>query len=391
PLLLLQICKAWREVALSIPALWDTICDTEFSDPQNMENAITTWFGRAGDCLPLSLDVSYTGERSTCMHSLIRRHASRLQFLTLGLDADCFSDLAGIQSFPRLRHLTLTSLDGVLEANGTQIPVFSDSPLLCHLEVEHLAPSRLMMPWSQLTKFTAASVALQECLGVLRLATSLEEFRRVDCPEEEEEGSIIGQPLMCHSDLNSLIVGAYDEADHNILQFLTLPRLEKLQFGGDYGSWTGPLNTAVLQFLSRTFSTLRTFTIGLSPKIPTEWFHITIHLTTLELVGPQYAADVIHALDRRNVPDFLPKLQTLVYSDCTSDQVDINLVNALNSRCANAVADTDTSCARLISFRLIWLQYERAGILPLVHVANLRALASRGMHIHVGTRDHNTF
>ncbi|KAJ7474787.1 hypothetical protein FB451DRAFT_276131 [Mycena latifolia] len=164
PLLLLKICKAWREVALSIPALWDTICDTEFGDPQNMENAITTWFSRAGS-RPLSLDVSYIGKRSTCMHSLIRRHASRLQFLTLGADADCFSDLAGIQSFPRLRHLTLSSFDGVLEANGTPIPVFSDTPLLCHLEVEHLPPSRLMMPLSQLIKFTATSVALQECLG----------------------------------------------------------------------------------------------------------------------------------------------------------------------------------------------------------------------------------
>ncbi|KAJ7474811.1 hypothetical protein FB451DRAFT_1088428 [Mycena latifolia] len=390
PLLLLQICKAWREVALSIPALWDTICDTEFSDPQNMENAITTWFSRAGS-RPLSLDVAYIGKRSTCMHSLIRRHASCLQFLTLGLDADCFSDLAGIRSFPRLRHLSLTSVDGALEANGTQIPFFSDSPLLCHLEVAHLAPSRLMMPWSQLTKFTAASVALQECLGVLRLATSLEEFRRVDCPEEEEEGSIIGQPLMCHSDLNSLIVGAYDDADHDILQFLTLPRLETLQFGGDYGSWTSPLNTAVLQFLCRTFSTLRTFTIGLSPTIPTEWFHITIHLTTLELVGPQYATDVIHPLDRRNAQDFLPKLQTLVYSECTSYQVDINLVDALNSRSIDAAAGTDTSCARLESFRLIWPEYEDVGTLPLAHMAALRTLASQGMYIHIGTRDRNTF
>ncbi|KAJ7474798.1 hypothetical protein FB451DRAFT_1464872 [Mycena latifolia] len=390
PLLLLQVCKAWRAVAVSTPALWDTIGETEFSNAENMENAITSWFGHAGS-RPLSLDITYIGERdSTHLHSLICRHASRLQSLALCIEDD-FSDLADIRPFPLLRHLTLISFGRMGEPNGIPIPAFGDAPLLRHLKIHNLPPSRLMIPWSQLTNFTATLVALEECLGVLRLATALEEFHRSCCPRAEQ-GSVIGPSLMCHSDLTSLTVDALDYyVDYDILQSLTLPRLEKLQVGGRFGEWTDLLNTVVLPFLHRISSTLRTFTVGLSPVVPTEWFHITTHLTTLELVRPQYATEVIHALDRRNAPDFLPRLQTLVYSECASDQVDINLVNALNSRCADAAADPDTSCARLESFRLIWPKYEPARTLALAHVASLRALASQGMHIHVGTCDHNTF
>ncbi|KAJ7474775.1 hypothetical protein FB451DRAFT_276007 [Mycena latifolia] len=390
PLLLLQVCKAWKAVAVSTPALWDTIRDTEFSNPENMENAITSWFGRAG-ARPISLDLTYFLKRESAhMHSVIRRHASRLQSLELCIAGD-FSYLADIRPFPLLRHLTLSSIGGMLDSSGTPIPVFGGAPLLRHLTVENLAPSRLMIPWSQLTNFTATLVALEECLGVLRLATVLEEFHRSSCPEAEE-GLVIGPSLMCHSDLISLTVDVSDDdVDYDILQSLALPRLEKLQLGGRFGQWTDLLNTVVLQFLSRTFSTLRTFAVGLSPTIPAEWFHITTHLTTLELVRPQNATEVIHALDRRNVPDFLPWLRALAYSESKSGQVDINLVNALNSRCADAAADPDTSCARLESFRLIWPEYDPAGTLPLAHAADLRALASRGMHIHIGTRNHNSF
>ncbi|KAJ7474824.1 hypothetical protein FB451DRAFT_1464943 [Mycena latifolia] len=390
PLLILQVCRAWRAIAVSTPALWDTIRTTESDNPKNMENAIKSWFGRAGSH-PLSLDFTYSGRRDSMhLHSLICRYASRLQSLELCSEGD-FSDLTDIRPFPLLRHLTLISIGGTLDSNGTPIPPFGSAPLLCHLEIHNLPPSRLMIPWSQLTNFTATLVALEECLGVLRLATALEEFHRSCCPGAEE-GSVIGSSLMCHSDLTSLTVDAGDYyVDYDILQSLILPRLEKLQVGGRFGEWTDLLNTVVLPFLHRISSTLRTFTVGLSPAVPTEWFHITTHLTTLELVGPQYATEVIHALDRRNAPDFLPRLQNLAYSECAPDQVDINLVNALNSRCADAAADTDTSCARLESFRLIWPEDEPAGTLPLAHVASLRALASQGMHIHIGTRNNNTF
>ncbi|KAJ6599996.1 hypothetical protein DFH09DRAFT_1021343 [Mycena vulgaris] len=391
PLLLLQVCRAWRAIALSVPALWDMIHDLECRVPEIMENLITTWFSRAG-ARPLSLELTYVGEsESFHMHSLIRQHASRLQFLDLYTDGNCFFDLADIRPFPLLRTLTLGSFNGMLKDTGTPIAVFSGAPLLRHLSLEAIAPSALLMPWAQLTKFVAIELSLHDCLGALRSATSLCEFERGFSTPEEEEESISDEPLFCHSRLNSLFIHANDGVDYNILEFLALPGLQELQLGARFGEWTEDLNTIVLDFLSRTFPTLRKFTVGMSPSVPIQWLHITTHLTTLDLIRPRTAREVVRALDRNNAPDFLPQLQNLTYSECTSDQVDTELLDALNSRCA---ADgTDPARAAIQSFRLIWPEYpnEPPTAIPPSPLASLRALVSRGMRIHVGTPDHNTF
>ncbi|KAJ6599991.1 hypothetical protein DFH09DRAFT_627888 [Mycena vulgaris] len=388
PLILLQVCRAWRAIALSVPALWDTLHDLECRVPEIMENLVVTWFSRAG-ARPLSLNLTYVGEsESFHMHSLIRQHASRLQFLDLYTDGNCFFDLADIRPFPLLRTLTLGSFNGMLKDTGTPIAVFSDAPLLRHLSLEAIVPSALLMPWAQLTKFVAIALSLHDCLGALRSATSLCEFVRFSTPEEE---SVSDEPLLCHSRLNSLFIHARGGVDYNILDFLALPSLQELQLGTRFGQWTEDLNTIVLDFLSRTFPTLRKFTVGMSPSVPIQWLHITTHLTTLDLICPRNACEVVRALDRTNAPYFLPQLQNLTYSECTSDQVDTGLLDALNSRCA---ADgTDPARATIQSFRLIWPEYPTAppANIPAPHIAPLRALASRGMRIHIGTPDHNTF
>jgi hypothetical protein len=151
----------------------------------------------------------------------------------------------------------------------------------------------------------------------------------------------------------------------------------------------------IVPFLSRVSGTLRTFSVGMSPTVPVQWFHPLTQLTTLELVrsmGLPFQTDLIRALDRRTLPDFLPKLQSFVFSDCGSDQVDDELLDALGSRCDA----TDAAHARLESFSLIWPTFDYkpeapAARLPLVNVLPLRALAGRGMRIHIGTRDQNSF
>ncbi|KAJ7655344.1 hypothetical protein B0H17DRAFT_1099256 [Mycena rosella] len=197
------------------------------------------------------------------MHSLILRHASRLQSLELFTHRDCFFELADIRPFPLLRDLMLGSFGGMLQSSGAPIPVFSGAPLLRHLSLEDMAPSALLMPWSQLTKFTGVLVSLQECLGVLRLTPSLCEFIRCNSPEDEE--ILIQDPPMHHSNINSLTIQASDEVDHDILEFLTLPRLQNFRLGDRFGRWTEELDDIILRFLSRTSATLRTFAIGLSP------------------------------------------------------------------------------------------------------------------------------
>lgn len=219
----------------------------EFDDPQQSKAFVTTWFSRAGT-RPLSLGIIYPPHtESAHLEFVIRRHSSQLQCLDIMANSSVFSDLRGIQPFPVLRDLPLCSLDNV--EPDAQIPLFRGAPLLRHLSLEGLPPSSLVMPWAQLTKLTAGLISLQECLGVLRLATSLYEFCRQGPPEEEEE-SVLGALPVCHSSLNPLAVYA-SNGDQDILHFLALPGLQKLKLGGRFTKRTSDLDPDVIQFLSR--------------------------------------------------------------------------------------------------------------------------------------------
>jgi hypothetical protein len=96
--------------------------------------------------------------------------------------------------------------------------------------------------------------------------------------------------------------------------------------------------------------------------------------------------DLFRALNRANEPQFLPKLESIVLSEFDSDDLDANLLKALDSRSTPA----DDGCTTLESFRLVWPNdtiSERSS-LP---VDKLDKLVVRGMKIHVGTQDKNYF
>ncbi|KAJ7288099.1 hypothetical protein C8J57DRAFT_1047328, partial [Mycena rebaudengoi] len=391
PLLLTQVCRDWRELALSTPALWDTIDEIEFDDPLEDEDFISKWFSRAGT-RPLSFGIIYPEHlESHHLESVIHRHASQLQWLDVMTHLNILSDFGAIQPFPVLSDLSLCFMSPN-EPIQSQIDVFCHAPSLRHLSLEGLPPSALNLPWAQLTKATLSFVSLTECLDFLRLATSLREFRREGPSEGEEDESVLGQSPLSHPSLTSLAVST-SSGDEGILHLLTVPGIQTLKLGG---RWTIhiDLDIVLVPFFSRTCTTLRTLKIPLSTRLPVHWFQLLTHLTTLELVHPAgltFSTGAIRALDRRSAPDLLPKLHTLVLSQCGSNRIDSDLLEVLGSRCD--VSDAER--ARLESFSLLWPKFavldDSVVRLPLLNVGPLRALAARGMRIHVGTRSQNSF
>ncbi|KAJ7315375.1 hypothetical protein DFH08DRAFT_1086903 [Mycena albidolilacea] len=394
PLLLTRICRDWRALAFSTPALWDTISEIEFGVHPRAEAVVETWFSRAGT-RPLSLGIICPKSLdSTCLESVILQHASQLQSLDVMTNSEVLCDFTAVQSFPILSNLMLSCLDDY-DNDEDHIQLFGihGAPLLRHLSLDGVLPSMVIMPWAQLTKMTLSLLPLWECLNALRWATSLHEFHRQGPPEEGQQ-STSEESSVHHSSLISLAISTSDW-DQDILPLLTLPRLQRLELGGRFRVHQTYMDIDIVPFLSRVSGTLRTFSVGMSPTVPVQWFHPLTQLTTLELVrsmGLPFQTDLIRALDRRTFPDFLPKLQSFVFSDCGSDQVDDELLDALGSRCDA----TDAAHARLESFSLIWPTFDYkpeapAARLPLVNVLPLRALAGRGMRIHIGTRDQNSF
>ncbi|KAJ7220928.1 hypothetical protein GGX14DRAFT_432445, partial [Mycena pura] len=396
PLLLTRICRDWRDLAFSTPALWDTITEIDFGVHPRAEAFVETWFSRAGTC-PLSLGIIASESLfSACLESVILQHASRLQSLDVMTNAEALCNLTAIPSFPILRNLELSNLDDYCDDEHDiqfiiQFIWINDAPILRHLSLDCVRPSTAFMPWTQLTKMTLSLLPLSECLIALRWATSLQEFCRRESRPEEGDQSTSEVSTMHHSCLISLAISSY--ADEDILPLLTLPCLQRFELGGHFAAYQTYLDADIIPFLSRVSGTLRAFKIGLSPTVPVQWFRPLTQLTTLELVRSMpFKTDIIHALNRRALPDFLPKLQSFVISSCGSDQVDDELLDALGSRCDA----TDAAHLKLESFSLIWPEFDYrpeapAVRLPLVNVLPLRALAGRGMRIHIGTRDQNSF
>ncbi|KAJ7037159.1 hypothetical protein C8F04DRAFT_1257386 [Mycena alexandri] len=400
PLVLTRICRQWRALAFATPALWDTITEIEFgysfglpSHPQP-EAFISTWFSRAGT-RPLSLGIICPDMlHSVCLELVILQHASRFQSLDVMAGLKVLSDFNGVQPFPLLSDLTLCSLHNHEEEGPIQLFDIQGAPALRRLTLENVHPSMVIMPWAQLTNMSLTSVSLGECLNALRWATSLHEFRRHSPPDEGKESTSEDTPTpVNHSLLTSLAISTDGDAD--ILPLLTLSRLQTLELGDRWRGYQRSLDIDIVPFLSRVSSTVCTLKVGMSPSVPLQWLHPLTQLTALELVRSVHLpskTDIIRALDRRTSPDFLPRLQAFVFSECRSDQVDDELLDTLGSRCDT----TDAAHVTLQSFSLIWPTFDYHSDapnarLPLVNVLPLRALAGRGMHIHIGTRGQNNF
>ncbi|KAJ7617201.1 hypothetical protein FB45DRAFT_1063716 [Roridomyces roridus] len=364
PLLLTQICRDWRSLAIATPALWDTIPQVEFGLTRgelHPEMIVNTWFQRAG-ARPLTLVIFYSElEDPTLLESVLHPHASRLRDLHLVCDLQTLFDFATIPSFPILRTLALSSIDVDEDVDGDdgQVVLFriDGAPLLVDLNLEHILPSMLVIPWAQLTKLTLGSIPHQKCLDVLRLVPALRDFGRKHSDELAQEDLPSDESLVTHPTITSLTI-QHPELDGNILPCLTLPQLERFELGSRLNVYQPFSNDYVVPFLNKIAGTLRTFTVGMSPSVPINWLNPLDQLTTLELAHPEdlpFQSHVIRALDRRTSPDLLPKLRAFVFFDCPSDAVNEELLDALESRLTvDAGPDnSEATYARLESFRLL--------------------------------------
>ncbi|KAJ7929109.1 hypothetical protein B0H13DRAFT_2543219 [Mycena leptocephala] len=378
-LLLLSICRAWRALALSVPALWATLdietLPSSRNAPEEMQEIVEAWFSRAG-ALPLSL---------TC------RHAPRLQTLNLCISSIGFSHLDDGIPFPLLQRLRLSNLTDPL---NTPLSTFIEAPQLRHVELDGIPPSSLILPWAQLETFSTEGIPAQECLDVLRAAPSLRKFE----PYRAFTDSFNDNPIILHARLTSfhLISG-----NPEIMRYLAFPALKDLCFS----SFSGLDDDILLPFLLRTRGSLRTFTISYGGRhllsLSIQWFRHMPHLTSLDLgdLELQSRVDFVRALNRQNERSFLPVLENLTLTWWDPDGVDTQLLDAVDTRCTARTETEDGHVAQmpLKSFRLIWLgEYPgcRATSLDLAnlvqrHGTAFRDLQRRGMGVHLGTKEKN--
>ncbi|KAF8208115.1 hypothetical protein K438DRAFT_1961632 [Mycena galopus ATCC 62051] len=222
PMVLASICRTWRTIALATPALWsklnvqfDHIPISVVLEPGLVEAFIDQWVSRA-EKHPLALDfTSWRDEPFTIsrLRTIIHLWSCRVRYLRLDIGDHDIHEL-------RLDSVAFPLPEGVVFASDAQeeATIFANAPQLHELTLESrwITPS-IALPLQRLTKFEGSMLDLE----LFTLAVDLTELKCSFEPREDESFTAV-----THLGLKSLTIGR--ESEEDILQYLTLPALQRL-------------------------------------------------------------------------------------------------------------------------------------------------------------------
>ncbi|KAJ6515247.1 hypothetical protein C8R45DRAFT_1139337 [Mycena sanguinolenta] len=380
PLLLLQICGAWRRVALSTPGLWVYLhlnlerLPIEMEDPE-LQQLISDWFDRAGSCrLSISMQgyIGMEGFGCEAISAVIQLYAPRLQDISLRLERRHLRHLAGIGPFPVLQRLliALPFLDDE-EDELSYLEIFSTAPQLHQLfYTEGTVPSMFSLPYGALSTLTCEKLRSEEFLDLLRSADLLKEFKCSVTLDDNDHLTFPTTPVT-HKHLRTLRLINYSST--HFIHLLRLPSLQDLtlQITNRAGNFPS--------FLAHSPSLQRFVTGAEIPALSVDWFSAMPGLTDImvSIPSPSFLLDFFSRLNRTYYQGFLPHLRSLAFIQCPHTCTLDKCVPALASRCS-----ANENRARLESFRHVWRDGDTEIEEPMV--AAFRALVEQGMEIHVG-------
>ncbi|KAF7302349.1 hypothetical protein HMN09_00868500 [Mycena chlorophos] len=162
PLLPASVCRRWRAICLSTPALWTSLRvflrDVDPTAQHQLADVLDLfelWLVRAGR-MPLDLVVERS-ERCQGLGpilELIYRHETILRSLELTLD-DALADPKLHHQLSKVEHIVLRprhALDGF--DSSVRVPAWRDAPRLRHADLSYMDVDNIELPWRQLTHLT---------------------------------------------------------------------------------------------------------------------------------------------------------------------------------------------------------------------------------------------
>ncbi|KAJ7844510.1 hypothetical protein B0H14DRAFT_3868301 [Mycena olivaceomarginata] len=339
PMVFLNICQLWRNIALSTPFLWAGIRLEFLPRGAKFAKLCRLWIDRART-LPLSFSLHGSLDRR--IEVLVQRYRVQLQNLKLFVrTGDDLQRLRMQGPFHSLRTLTI----GADETNSVE----------------------------------ADFLNADECLEILRTAPELVECAFDDVFYEQDIYSA-GSPLqsLTHTSLRALRLGmpqsraieGYHGNSAFILQYITLPSLEHLEIA-DFDITIHDF----ISFLTRSAPPLASLRMS--------------HRLELFYSNPDDEADDDSTPFRTflgvlgGAENFLPNLRNLTLWACFSKREDcVALISALTARRA-------APHAPLQSFRLIFPP-DGADTTPDGDIiVALRQFVNDEIQIHVGPQSHN--
>ncbi|KAJ7149554.1 hypothetical protein C8R46DRAFT_1125520 [Mycena filopes] len=256
PVLLSQICRHWREIALSTPRLWRAIKIvirvSGGKHPRALDR-LTTWLARSADS-PLSLHIHLARNFSFLrlfVHECVP-HRHRLEYLVVEGPFKLFSSLRG--DMPLLQSLTLTCPNHSSREPPTDI--FSGTPKLADVVLCTFDKRVMHLPLAQLTSLSVEFTSPPECTEVLRAAVNLVRCTFTIYTDRDETNTVPVIPVHHHR-LRHLTFRPVDgQVIDGLLRSLTLPGLQTLKIY-KYGFTL----TALAAFLDHSQCTLLEFRV----------------------------------------------------------------------------------------------------------------------------------
>ena len=341
-----HISHRWREIALSLPALWDNIPPINFymKSHSNLsyDRAITQLMERSGTSPTLKLYISFPllqkkVPRSSIFKAVVR-HSERLESLRMTIhDMHTAKHFQGLKGrLPSLRNLTL-GLPSAFTNDGRNLDIFETAPALRKVELVWSHPGdsiRLHLPWSQITHFTdmlhSESIAPYVPLSSLPSLSYLDINRYIHRESFHDPSthrpSSQYEPITL-SRLHTLKVHDHFNEDTGIfLDSLTIPAVEDIKI-----SLPGSLVSNLVSLFSRSHQPSRLQklafrTISLQAGELSDLINLTPQLIELDINVPPMA-DILRLIDCDSEGNVIlvPILRALYMydiDDCLSESIE---------------------------------------------------------------------
>ena len=309
-----HVCKHWRDVALSTPALWTNIvlCVTNETF-ESRAALVTTWFSRSGS-LPLSFTLEGRENVRPIMAFLLQ-HCNRWQYINLYVPSEMVRSLEVAEG--HLHRLETVRIHAVDITPYSIEHIFGSAPKLRELSLSRrLIWNGLSSSWAQLAELDLGwtGYTVGDCLTLLESMRNLQKLSiYMDTGVVEHRRFIFSHLLVSLHFRGSTA--------HQLFGHITLPNLRELSV-----DMIGPEpRSPFISFLKRS-SRIQIFSFGIPEMDDDRWNNYTIqimqHISSLHSLCLVYERCDVHTssllerlspriLDGGQVECLIPKLNTI--------------------------------------------------------------------------------